>query len=152
MTRIVLHIRDTISLEALRHSVSVQERMPLTSDWWLMMLCPAFSAPCDLAFPSFLFSLPRCVVEGMTVSRKTSLSNFKRAQFPSKTCWRGSSRAQRVYLCRFLFIFYLLFNIVMTVLGTWGRHQHEIWGHRVCVLLSIIFTKGTWTELYTRLW
>lgn len=105
MTRIVLHIRDTISLEALGHSVAVQERMLLTFNWWLMLLCPAFSPTCDLAFPSSLCSLPSWVVEGTTVSRKTSLSNFKRAQFPSKTCtrtdypcWLSSSRAQLIYL------------------------------------------------------
>lgn len=120
MTRIVLHIRDTISLEAFRRSVAVQERMPLTFDWWLMLLCPAFSAPCDLAFPSFLCSLPSCVVEGMTVSRKTSLSSFKRAQFPSKTCWLGSSRAQLVYLFSFLFIFYFLSTLS---LQSWGNGE-----------------------------
>lgn len=75
-----------MTLLAWKPSVVVQERMPLTFDWWLMLLCPAFSPPCDLAFPSFLCSLPSCVVEGTTVSRKTSLSNYKRAQLPSKTC------------------------------------------------------------------
>lgn len=84
MARTVLHGRDTISLEALEHSVAVQEWMPLTFDWWLMLLCPAFSPTCDLASPSLLCSLHSSVVEGTTVSTRTSLSSFKRAQFPSK--------------------------------------------------------------------
>ena len=88
MARIALHILDAIRLEALEHSATVQERIPLTFDWWLMLLCPAFSPTCDLAFSSFLCSLSSCVVEGTTVSTRTSLSNFKRAQFPSKTCTR----------------------------------------------------------------
>lgn len=115
MVRIVLHILDAIRLEALEHSATVQERIPLTFDWWLMLLCPAFSPTCDLAFSSFLCSLPSCVVEGTTVSMRTSLSYFKRAQFPSKTCtrtdyslltWFFKSLVHILVLFCFVFIFY----------------------------------------------
>lgn len=120
-----------------------------------MLLCPAFSPTCDLAFPSSLCSLPSCVVEGTTVSRKTSLSNFKRAQFPSKTCtrtdypcWLGSSRAQLIYL--FCINFFLLsFNIVITVAGKQAGHQNEIWGPQVCVLLSLIFHQRNMNKICT---
>lgn len=73
--------------------------------------------PLVTAFPSLLCSLPSCVVEGTTVSTRTSLSNFKKAQFPFKACSRtdypllaGFLRVQLVYsFCfGFVFIFTLL--------------------------------------------
>lgn len=155
----MLHIRDTIRLEDSGHSVAVQEGMPLTFNWWLMLLCPASSPTCDLAFTSFLCSLPSCVVQGTTVSRKTSLSNFKRAQFPSKTCtrtdypllaWFFQSPVGVLILCSFQKCFTLLQHVI-TIVGKRGGHQNEILSRQVCIVLALIFTKGTWVKLHNRL-
>lgn len=92
---------------------------PNASHTWLVTNATMFSllSTCDLAFPNLLCSLPSCVLEGSTVSTRTSLSNFKRAQFPSKTCtrtdysllaWFFKSPVGILVLFCFVFIFSLL--------------------------------------------
>lgn len=75
-------------LKTLKHSAIVQEWMSLKIDWWLKLPCPAYSTTCYLTFHNLLCALHSCVVEATTVCTRPSLSYFKRAQFPFKTCTR----------------------------------------------------------------
>lgn len=107
---------------------------------------------------SQLSALPRCVAEGTTVSTRTSLSNFKRARFPSKTCTRTDYLLlawffkSPVGICiSFYFYFLLSYNIAIARSGKREGHQHEILGLQVYIMLSLMFTKETWRKLYNRL-